>query len=159
MHLITESYNGYVVTTDKGQMILGDIHRWLSEEAYWSKGIPFEMVKTAFENSYCIGVLKEGKQVAYARLVTDYATFAYLADVYVEEVHRGTGLSKKMMEMLFEQDWVKGLRRIMLATIQTHGLYRKYGFSESRYPERLMEKLRYPNMYLDGQVSNTSTTG
>ncbi len=144
---MTIDHNGYTITTDKNKMILADIHRWLSEEAYWSKEIPYDTVKTAFEHSYCIGVVKDGRQVAFARLVTDYATFAYLADVYVEEEHRGYGLSKKMMEILFGLDWVKGLRRIMLSTIHAHELYKKYGFNACRYPDRLMEILLSPDMY------------
>ncbi|MCF8449667.1 MAG: GNAT family N-acetyltransferase [Taibaiella sp.] len=148
MQPVTKVYNGYTITTDKSLMLLNDIHQWLSEEAYWSEGILFDRVKTAFDNSYCIGAVKDGRQVAYARLVTDYATFAYLADVYVAEAHRGKGISKKMMEILFEQDWVMRLRRMMLATINAHGLYRQYGFSECKYPERLMEKLLPPDIYL-----------
>jgi GNAT superfamily N-acetyltransferase len=143
----TEHYNGYLVTTDKSLMKVSDIHRWLSEEAYWSREIPFETVRTAFENSYCIGVLDGDRQVGFGRLVTDYATFAYLADVYVEEAHRGKGLSKRMMEILFSMDWVNGLRRMMLSTIHAHELYRKYGFTACRYPDRLMEVLLPPDMY------------
>lgn len=145
---ISISYSGYTITTDKVEMKIEDIHQWLSEEAYWSKGIPMEKVRTAFDNSFCIGVIWEGRQVGYARLVTDYATFGYLADVFVAEPHRGKGLSKKMMEVIFGLDWVKGLRRMMLATIHAHGLYRQYGFGECKYPERIMEVLLSPDMYL-----------
>jgi len=91
------------------------------------------------------------RQVGFARLVTDYASFAYLADVYVEEEHRGAGLSKRMMEILFSLDWVKVLRRIMLSTIHAHELYRKYGFTACRYPDRLMEILMSPDMYKSQQ--------
>ncbi|MBX2907200.1 MAG: GNAT family N-acetyltransferase [Taibaiella sp.] len=143
----TEQFEGFIITTDKGLMKVSDIHRWLSEEAYWSKEIPFETVQTAFENSYCVGVLLGDRQVGFGRLVTDYATFAYLADVYVEEAHRGKGLSKRMMEILFSMEWVKGLRRMMLSTIHAHELYRKYGFTACRYPDRLMEVLLSPDMY------------
>jgi len=147
LHPHTEHFKGYIITTDKSLMKVSDIHRWLSEEAYWSKGIPYDTVKTAFDNSYCIGILLGDRQVGFARLVTDYASFAYLADVYVEEEHRGSGLSKRMMEILFSLDWVKGLRRIMLSTIHAHDLYRKYGFASCRYPDRLMEILMSPDMY------------
>src|SRR5690606_15612261 len=95
-----------------------------------------------FDHSYCIGVLKDGKQVGYARLVTDFAVFAYLADVYVEEAHRGKGISKKMMEILTGLEWVKGLRRVMLATQDAHTLYEQYGFAGPANPERLMEIVR-----------------
>lgn len=149
MDTITVDFNGYLVTTDKALMVVADIHKWLSEEAYWCKGIPHDTVAKAVEQSHCIGVLQDGKQIAFARLVTDYVTFGYLADVYVQEAYRGVGLSKKMMEVLLGQEWVKGLRRIMLSTISAHELYRKYDFTECRYPERLMEILRSPDMYVN----------
>lgn len=148
---VTINEDGYTITTDKEKMVIEDIHRWLSEEAYWSKGIPFGVVKVAFDNSFCVGVLYEGHQVGYARLVTDYATFAYLADVFVEEAHRGKGLSTAMLDVLLGMPWVKGLRRAMLATIHAHGLYEKYGFGACRYPERLMELLKGPDMYLKSE--------
>ncbi|GAA4460112.1 GNAT family N-acetyltransferase [Nemorincola caseinilytica] len=147
MQHITTSYKDYIITTDKSLMNLADIHKWLSEEAYWSKEIPYDTVRTLFENSYCIGAMKGTEQIAFARLVTDYATFGYLADVYVVEAHRGEGISKQMLDLLFGMDWVKYLRRTMLSTIYAHDLYRKYGFTECRYPDRLMEILRSPDMY------------
>ncbi len=139
-------YKGYTLTTDKTEMKVNDIYDWLSVEAYWCKGIPFELFKSSFDNSFCIGALIDGKQIAYARLITDYATFAYLADVYVQQAHRGKGISKKMMDVLFDLDWVKGLRRIMLATRDAQELYKKYGFTNCKNPERIMEITR-PNIY------------
>lgn len=155
MQQLITIFKDYTLTTNKELMNLNDIHHWLSKEAYWSKGIPCETVKTLFEHSYCIGIVKDGRQIAFARLVTDYSTFAYLADVYVLEAHRGKGLSVAMMDALFGMDWVKGLRRIMLSTIHAHGLYRKYAFTSCRYPDRLMEILQSPDMYqskVDEQV-------
>lgn len=148
MDTITIDYNGYIITTDKSAMRLADIHKWLSEEAYWCKCIPYSTVANAVAHSHCIGVLYKGEQIAFARLVTDYATFGYLADVYVQEAYRGEGLSKKMMEILLGQEWVKGLRRLMLSTISAHGLYRKYDFKECSYPDRLMEILKSPDIYI-----------
>lgn len=148
MQIINIDFNGYLVTTDKSLLQPEAIHRWLSTESYWAKHIPFSVVKTAFDNSYCIGILKDGAQIGYARFITDYATFAYLADVYVEEPHRGLGLSKKMMEILMEQDWVKGLRRLMLATLDAHGLYARFGFHAPAIPDRCMEITR-PVIYGD----------
>ena len=110
--------------------------------------MPYEVFKRSFDNSFCIGVIIDGKQVGYARLITDYATYAYLADVYVLEEHRGKGISKEMMSVLFDIEWVKGLRRIMLATKDAHDLYRKVGFRNSNFPERIMEIAR-PNIYGD----------
>lgn len=154
MSNINVALGPYLITTDKSLMIVEDIHRWLSTEAYWCKAIPFETVQLAFEHSFCIGAIWQGRQVAFARLVTDYSTFGYLADVYVEEEHRGAGISRVMMEELFGLDWVKGLRRIMLSTIHAHGLYRKVGFELCRYPERLMEKLMPPDMYMKLAMPN-----
>lgn len=148
MEPITINYKGYTITTDKSQMLVKDIHQWLSTEAYWCKNIPFHIVQKAFDNSYCIGILKDGKQIGYARFVTDYAIFAYLADVFVEEGHRGIGLSKKMMDILMELDWVKGLRGVMLATLNAHGLYEQYGFGVHKNPERVMALAR-PDIYGD----------
>ena len=123
-----------------------DIYKWLSQEAYWCKDIPYELFKTTFDNSFCIGAIIDGRQIAYARLITDQATFGYLADVFVTEEHRGKGISKKMMQVLFDLDWVKGLRRVMLATRDAHGLYKQFGFTECKSPERLMEISR-PSIY------------
>jgi GNAT superfamily N-acetyltransferase len=139
-------HKGYLITTDKSLMKPEQIHDWLSKESYWSQHIPYTVVKNAFDHSFCAGILRDDEQIGYARLITDYATFAYLADVYVKEAHRGHGLSKKMVELLMEQDWVKGLRRIMLATMDAHGLYEQFGFQEPKFPKRLMEIVR-PAVY------------
>lgn len=127
-------------------MKTADIYKWLSEDAYWCAGIPFQRFKTSFDNSFCIGALIGETQVGYGRLVTDYASFAYLADVFVTEPHRGKGISKKMMEVLFGLEWVMQLRRIMLATRDAHGLYTQVGFAGCTFPERLMEITR-PGIY------------
>ena len=142
------SYNGYLLTTDKSLMQVAAIHKWLSEESYWVKGIPYDRVKGGFDNSFCIGVLKDGIQIGYARLITDYSTIAYLADVYVEAEHRGQGLSKKMMEILLDLDWVKGLRKILLGTLDAHALYERYGFEPLGEVSRWMEITR-PNIYMN----------
>ena len=123
-------------------MQVAAIHKWLSEESYWVKGIPYEAVKGGFDNSFCIGILKDGLQIGYARLITDYSTIAYLADVYVEEEHRGHGLSKKMIEVLLEVDWVMRLRKILLGTLDAHSLYTRFGFEEINEPSRWMELSR-----------------
>jgi N-acetylglutamate synthase-like GNAT family acetyltransferase len=148
MKPVNIEYEGYTITTDKALMQPSAIHKWLTEESYWAKHVPFEIVKASFDNSYCIGILKDNKQIGYGRLITDYATFAYLADVYVEAAHRGNGLSKKMMETLMEQDWVKGMRKILLATLDAHGLYAQYGFTPMPISERYMEISR-PFIYGD----------
>lgn len=129
-------------------MKVDDIHQWLSEKSYWSKHIPYEVVKGAFDNSFCIGVLYEDRQIGYARFITDYNVFAYLADVFVQEEHQGKGLSKTMMAVLMNEEWVKRLRKTMLATLDAHGLYEQFGFAQSVHPERIMEISR-PAIYGD----------
>jgi len=146
MQSITIEHDDYIITTDKSLLKPRQIHAWLSTEAYWSKNIPFPLVKQAFDHSFCIGILKGEQQIAYARLVTDYASFGYLADVYVVEEHRGKGLSKKMLSVVMELEWVKGLRRIMLATLDAHELYRQMGFVGTAFPERFME-INRPAIY------------
>lgn len=142
------TYKGYLVTTDKTLMDVVAIHKWLSEESYWVKGIPFDVVATSFNNSFCIAVLKDGQQVGYARLITDYATIAYLGDVYIEAEHRGKGLSKKMMESLLGLDWIAQLRKVILGTLDAHSLYTRYGFEPISEPSRWME-INRPGIYLD----------
>jgi GNAT superfamily N-acetyltransferase len=137
---VTIQHNEFIITSDKGLMDLQAIHQWLSLESYWAKNIPFETVKTAFENSYTAGILHNGQQVAYARFITDYATFAYLADVYVLAHYRGSGLSKRLIAFMLDQEWTTGLRKIALATLDAHGLYRKFGFTAVALPERMMER-------------------
>jgi GNAT superfamily N-acetyltransferase len=143
---VTIPYEGYTITTDKNLMQVERIHRWLSTESYWLPGVPFETVQTTFNSSFCIAVLHEGIQVGYARFVTDYGIFAYLADVYIEEAHRGKGLSKKMMEVLLSLDWVKRLKKLVLGTLYAHGLYAQYGFTALLYPDRYMERNQTTNL-------------
>jgi GNAT superfamily N-acetyltransferase len=137
---------GYSFSTDRAAMQLARIHRWLHHYSYWAKGIPLETVHTMIGHSFCIGAFHDGVQVGFARFVTDYAVFAYLADVYVEEAHRGHGISKQMMEVLMSQPWTKNLRRLTLATRDAHGLYQQFGFAPPGHPESLMEIVR-PNIY------------
>jgi GNAT superfamily N-acetyltransferase len=141
-------YQDYLITTNKAEMHPDDVYHWLSVVSYWAKYMPRKVFDGAFSNSFCIGAVKDGRQVGFARLITDYSTYAYLADVYVEEAHRGKGISKVMMQELFDIDWVKQLRRMMLATKDAHDLYRKVGFTESNFPDRIMEIAR-PNIYGD----------
>lgn len=139
MQPVTIHYQGYIITTDKALMNMHEVHKWLSEESYWVPGITLDKVKTAFNNSYCIAAIINDQQIAYGRLVTDYALFAYLADVYVMEEHRGKGIGKEMMKVLFEQDWVKQLRGVMLATKDAHTLYSQFGFTGIPDPDRYMK--------------------
>jgi GNAT superfamily N-acetyltransferase len=137
---------GYHFSSEKTLMQWKRIHQWLSTKSYWSHDIPFHFVKTAGENSFCVGVFLNGLQIGYARLVTDYATFGYLADVYIEEAHRGKGLSKILVQHIMQLDWVNYLRRVMLATRDAHSLYERFGFATPQIPDRLME-INKPNIY------------
>jgi len=130
--------NGFVFSDDKNLVDVAAVHHFLSTVSYWAQEIPFDTVKRSIDNSLCFGIYKENRQVGFARWITDRATFAYLADVYVEEEFRGQGLSKKLMSfMLFSQD-LQGLRRYMLSTHDAHGLYSQFGFKAVDSPENIM---------------------
>ncbi len=137
----------FEITCDVSRMDTVAIHAFLSQ-TYWSPGIPLEVVQRAIANSVCFGVLLEGAQVGFARVVTDKATFAYLADVYVLEPYRGQGLSRRIMEHVVAHPDLQGLRRMMLATRDAHGLYAQYGFKPLAAPDRMME-LHKPHVYQD----------
>ena len=131
--------DGYRISSDQSEMDLESIHEFISL-SYWAKGIPIETLKKAINNSLCFGVFNiDGSQIGFARMVTDLATYAYLADVYVLEEHRGKGLSKWLMQEIMSHSDLQGLRRMTLATLDAHGLYKKYGFSELTSPEIFME--------------------
>ena len=130
--------NGFVFSDDVNKIDAIAVHLYLSTQSYWAQDIPFQTVKKSIDNSLCFGIYKDAKQVGFARWITDKSTFAYLADVYVDELYRGLGLSKKLMSlMLFHKD-LQGLRRYMLATQDAHGLYAQFGFKPIEHPERLM---------------------
>lgn len=135
----------YTITTDKRQLDLNAIHAFLSQ-TYWSPGVPKAVVERAIENSLAFGVFKGSEQVGFARVVTDKATFAYLADVYVLEAHRGKGLSKRLLEEIHAHEELQGLRRFLLATKDAHGLYAQFGFKELANPSLMMERWN-PNAY------------
>lgn len=135
----------YALVTGYDDMDIEAVHAFLTT-SYWSPGVPFDVVDRAARNSLCFGVRCEGRQVAFARVVTDRATFAYLADVYVLEAHRGRGLSKLMLDAVFAHPELRGLRRFLLATRDAHALYARYGFTALANPARMMEVHR-PDAY------------
>lgn len=135
---VERTVGNYVVSTDKSRLQIEVIHQFLSEESYWARNIPFALVCAAVENSFCIAVYNGNQQVGFARVITDFATFGYLADVFVLAKHRGNGLSKAMLALLIEHEWVRQLRRLLLATRDAQGLYAQYGFQRIEHPERLM---------------------
>ena len=122
------------------------IHRFLSEESAWAQGIPVETVRESIEHSLNFGGFLGSSQVAFARVVSDYATFAYLVDVFVLQEHRGNGYSAALMSAIVGHPRLQGLRRFMLATSSAHGLYEKFGFTSPVKPQSLMEKF-VPNAY------------
>ena len=126
------------VTTDASRFDLEAIHGFLTT-AYWSPGVPREVVERAIEHSLCFGALDGDRQVGFARVVSDRATFAYVCDVFVLESHRGRGVGKRLMAAIMAHPDLQGVRRIMLFTRDAHGLYAQYGFGAARYPDRLME--------------------
>lgn len=134
------------ITTDKDRLDIGLIHRFLCGEAYGSRGIPHEVVERAIEGSLCFGGYLDGRQVAFARVVTDGATFGYLADVFVVPEHRGQGHARTLMAAVMAHPRLQGLRRFTLATRDAHGLYASFGFTAPFRPETLMEKFD-PGIY------------
>jgi len=135
----------YDVSADATRLDVRAIHAFLAE-TYWSPGIPLATVERSIQNSVCVGAYRDGQQVGFARVVTDKATFAYLADVYVLDAHRGNGLSKRMVKELLQLQELQGLRRMMLATRDAHALYEKFGFKALAAPARFME-LHNPDAY------------
>jgi GNAT superfamily N-acetyltransferase len=129
----------YTVSTDRQRLDYDLIHSFLTE-SYWAAGIPIDVVRRSIENSLPFGVYRGAEQVGFARVVTDYATFAYLADVFVVEAHRGRGLAKWLVDVIASHPDLQGLRRWMLATRDAHELYRGVGFTELKQPGRWMER-------------------
>jgi GNAT superfamily N-acetyltransferase len=128
----------YLISTDRSRLNLGIIHDFLST-SYWAVGVLDDVVRRLVENSLVFGVYRGEEQVGFARVVTDYATFAYLADVFVLEAHRGRGVGKWLIEVVLSHPDLRGLRRWLLATGDAHELYRKYGFAELARSEIFME--------------------
>ena len=138
----------YEISTDPARLDVDAIHAFLTQ-SYWSPGIPRATVARAIANSLCFGVFWQGQQVGFARMVTDRTTFAYLCDVYVLETHRGHGLAKQLMDRVMKHPDLQGLRRMMLATRDAHGLYAQFGFTALGAPDRIMELLK-PDIYSKG---------
>lgn len=131
--------NEYTISTDTSKLCIEYIHEYLSGKSYWAAGIPIETVQKSVENSMCFGVNINNQTIGFARVVTDKATFAYLADVFIDEAYRGNGLSKWLMEVIINHPHLQGLRRLMLATRDAHGLYRQFGFTGLTHPENMMQ--------------------
>lgn len=135
----------FTISTDRSKLDREVIHEFLAD-SYWATGIPREVVDRSIERSLCFGVFDGDRQVGFARVITDSATFAYLADVFVLKSHRGRGLAAWLMECILEHPELQGLRRWMLLTRDAHPLYRRSGFRDLAHPERVME-MTFPGIY------------
>lgn len=136
----------FLISTDPARLDLDVIHNFLTN-CYWARGIPREVVERSNARSLCFGVYDgDGTQVGFARVISDFATIAYVGDVFVVESHRGRGLSKWLMECITQHPALQDLRRWILTTRDAHGLYEQVGFAPVKFPERYMER-HDPNVY------------
>ncbi len=136
----------FSISTDKEKLDIKMIHHYLSN-SYWAKNIPMETVKKSIEHSLCFGIYFVNKQVGFARVITDYTSFAYLADVFILESEQGKGLGKWLIKEIIAFPTLQGLRKWLLATEDAHGLYKQYGFTPLKKPDSIME-IRIDNIYL-----------
>ena len=137
--------NKFSISTDKQKLDLELIFKFLSERSYWAKGRSKEVVSLSIENSLCFGVYNQAnEQIGFARVLTDYAVFAYIMDVFVLENYRGHGIGKQLMETIMGHPEIQHLQRIMLATADAHGLYSQFGFKITAIPDKLMEIVNHP---------------
>ena len=132
--------NNYTVSDDKTKLDINFIHSFL-KNSYWAKDRSLEDVIETINNSDCYGIFENNKQIGFARVVSDYVLFAFLFDVFIVEEHRGRGLSKTLLNAVFENPIYKKVRKWYLATKDAHDLYQKFGFQPLTRPERLMEKV------------------
>src|SRR5438445_7724995 len=134
------------ISTNRDELDTALIHRFRSTQSTWAKGITFALVQKSIANSLCFGGFVGASQVAFARIITDYATFANLVDVFVLPEYRGRGYSKQLIDAVVAHRELRGLRRFTLATADAHGLYERYGFGTPSRPANLME-IYVPNIY------------
>ncbi len=130
----------YVISTDRARLDLDLIHDYLSNQSYWATGRPKDVVERSIQNSLSFGIYQGEEQAGFARIVTDYATYAWVADVFVLPAHRGRGLSKWLMEVILAHPQLQGFRRWVLSTKDAQGLYKRFGFMPLKRPERWMER-------------------
>jgi GNAT superfamily N-acetyltransferase len=128
------------LSDDRTRLDVARIHAWLAS-SYWSPGIARERIERAIAGSHCLGAYEAGAQIGFARMITDQATFAWLADVWVDEPARGRGLGRRMVQWFLDDPRYAGIRRIGLTTLDAHGVYEKLGFHAPLRPERYMERL------------------
>lgn len=136
-----------IIKTGKESMDVTMIHRFLTEDSYWAKGISYALVDRSLTHSFCTGAFVNGNQVGFGRVITDYYTFGWFADFFVLSEYRGQGISKKMLSHILEQPWSKRLRRKMLNTSDAHGLYRQFQFKDLANPSYVLE-IYHPDIHL-----------
>jgi GNAT superfamily N-acetyltransferase len=153
---VTARRDGYAISTDPARLDLHAVHAYLTR-SYWATGIPIDVVRRAAANSLCFGLYRGDEQVGFARVITDRATFAYLADVYVLEAHRGRGLGRWLVAQVLAHPDVQNLRRFMLVTRDAAGLYAPHGFEPPVEPSGIMQ-IRRPNPYAP-PVSSAAVEG
>jgi len=147
MEVVREQVDGDIIISTKKELLnITVIHQYLSTQSYWAGNIPLEIVQRGIDNSLCFGVYSQGQQIGFARVITDFATFGYLADVFIVEAYRGKGLSKKLMDFIFNLKELEILRRIVLVTRDAHTLYERFNFKPLASPANYME-LHRPNVY------------
>jgi GNAT superfamily N-acetyltransferase len=128
------------LSDDKARLDVARVHGWLTG-SYWTPGISRELVERGIAGSHCLGAYRDGEQVGFARAITDHASFAWIADVWVDESERGHGLGRRMVRWFVEHPDFAGIRRIALATADAHGVYQALGFEQLARPDRFMERL------------------
>ena len=146
MKIIEQPFGDFLISTDKSRLDVIAIHDFLSKHSGWSDNIPLERVRISIDNSLNFGVFYQGRQIGFARIISDFSTIAYLGDVYILDEFRGHGLSKKLMDIIMAHPNLQGLRRWILLTSTADWLYEKYGFTKVPNPEVYME-LYNPKVY------------
>lgn len=146
-----QPHGEFTITTDRSKLDIKTIHYFLNTETYWARGRTMETVNRSFENSLSFVILKADENIGWARVVSDFATFAWLADVFIRQEFRGLGLSKWLMETIIAHPDLQGLRRFLLATRDAHGLYRQFGFDDLRIPSLWMERTA-PDAYQSFEI-------
>ena len=136
----------YLVTTDMKRLDIEMVHDFLARQSYWARGIPRLTLEKSIKNSLCFGLFQAREQIGFARVISDFATIAYLGDVFVLQGFRGRGLSKWLMECICSHPGLQNLRRWILVTGDAHGLYGRFGFTELAHPESFMER-HNPEIY------------
>ena len=133
-------FENYFITTDLQKMDVPAVHAFLSHDSGWARNIPFDVVRKSMDNSLNFGLFHNDHQIGFARVISDYATIAYLGDFYILGSYRGRGLAKRLMDVIIKHPQLQGLRRWILLTSTADWLYEKYGFSKPLHPEWYMER-------------------